>query len=34
MLLERGVRDEPLFCFETTLKACFMSLHVYRHFKV
>ena len=28
----RGLPDEPLFCFETALKACYLCMHTYRHF--
>jgi len=31
---QRGLPDEPLFCFETCLKACYLALHSYRHFRV
>lgn len=34
LLAERGMPEEPLFCFETALKACYASLHCYRHFNV
>jgi hypothetical protein len=34
VLAERGHPDEPLFCFETALKACYLGLHSYRHFRV
>lgn len=34
MLAARGLPDEPVFCFETALKACYASLHTYRHFNV
>ena len=30
----RALPGEPLFCFETCLKACYLCLHSYRHFRV
>ncbi|EFN58927.1 hypothetical protein CHLNCDRAFT_140897 [Chlorella variabilis] len=32
LLERRGLPEEPCFCLETTLKAAYFSLHVYRHF--
>ncbi|PRW59946.1 alpha beta-hydrolase [Chlorella sorokiniana] len=29
---ERGLPDEPLFCFETALKMSYFCMHIYRHF--
>lgn len=34
VLAKRGHPSEPLFCFETALKACYFCLHSYRHFRV
>lgn len=34
LLAERGLPDEPLFCFETALKLSYYCLHIYRHFNV
>jgi len=34
MLAERGLPDEPLFCFETALKMSYFCMHIYRHFNV
>ena len=31
---ERGLPREPLFCFETALKSSYISMHMYRHFRV
>lgn len=32
MHAERGLPDEPLFCFETALKLSYYCMHIYRHF--
>ena len=34
VVARRGHPDEPLFCLETALKASYLCLHSYRHFRV
>ena len=31
---ERDLPHEPLFCFETAIKSSYISMHMYRHFRV